>query len=267
MVVSSDVAVSATNIVPAQCPAGSVALGGGVDADGGLFFYMNGNYFAYSNGDPSSRADGQYEAAASWIGAVRNLGSSVQTVKSAAVCAIGTFTVVEYYWPNGDNYFITADPGEQAALDAMSDAAGAGLDTYNRTGVTFKAGGLSPVCRFFGNTNIDPATHAMYGPISHFFTVLADECSTLQARFNPNALSWKLESPAAFYMTPPTVPGIGGSCPAGTLRVYRAFNNSACTTGTCKPQPNHRLTIYPGGISEVVVRGWKSEGVTMCAPQ
>jgi hypothetical protein len=198
---------------------------------------------------------------------VRNLGSSVQTVKSAAVCAIGTFTVVEYYWPNGDNYFITADPGEQAALDAMSDAAGAGLDTYNRTGVTFKAGGLSPVCRFFGNTNIDPATHAMYGPISHFFTVLADECSTLQARFNPNALSWKLESPAAFYMTPPTVPGIGGSCPAGTLRVYRAFNNSACTTGTCKPQPNHRLTIYPGGISEVVVRGWKSEGVTMCAPQ
>src|ERR1700693_4037761 len=89
---------------------------------------------------------------------------AMSTIASAA-------TIVEYYWPNGDNFFITADSNEIASLDAASAASGKGPDTWNRTGVTFGAGGPDLACRFFGNTNVNPTTHVTFGPNSHFYTL------------------------------------------------------------------------------------------------
>jgi hypothetical protein len=184
-----------------------------------------------------------------------------------------TTAIFEYFWPNGDNYFITADPNEIASLDAASAASGGGPGTWNRTGITFNAGGPTQVCRFFGNTNVNPATQSTYGPNSHFYTMFPNECANLQAAYNPNAMSWNLESPAGpypppFFMTQPTTLGVNGTCPVATVPVYRAYDNSNCVavSSTCKPQPNHRITTDLNAINQVVARGWTNEGVVMCAP-
>ena len=180
---------------------------------------------------------------------------SVATVAllAAAPTQTGTIpTVVEYYNPDLDNFFITADPTEQAFVD--SGAVGRWL----RTGGTFDAGGPKLVCRFYGNSNINPATGAIYGPNSHFYTVDANECANLKAIYTPNAKSWKFESND--FATHST---LNGSCTSGLTPVYRAYNN-----GFAKGiDSNHRITSSTAAIQEVVTRGWSNEGVVMCAPQ
>src|SRR6185369_11591123 len=76
-------------------------------------------------------------------------------------------TVVEYYNPDLDNYFITADPTEQSFVDSGA------VGRWQRTGTTFLAGGPNQVCRFYGNGNTNSATGTMYGPNSHFYTASA----------------------------------------------------------------------------------------------
>lgn len=162
-------------------------------------------------------------------------------------------SVVEYYHSVLDNYFITADPVEQAAVDG--GAAGA---EWRRTGSVFKAGGSSQVCRFYGNNNPNPATGTRYGPNSHFYTVDAAECNGLKAAYDANAKSWFFES-NDFNTTPA---GAGGTCPAGLVPVYRAYNNGFARGA----DSNHRISTSQAAIAEVVGRGWRSEGVVMCAP-
>jgi len=132
------------------------------------------------------------------VTASRIAGASVVTVKAATAGA----DVVEYFHQGLDNYFITADPVEQAAVD--SGAAGAFL----RTGDSFKAGGTNQVCRFYGNTNINPATGGIFGPNSHFYTADPQECAALKAQFTANAKSWKFESNDFL-----TTPAANGACP------------------------------------------------------
>ncbi len=59
--------------------------------------------------------------------------------------------VVEFYNTNLDNYFITADAGEAAQVD--NGMAGPG---WSRTGNTFKSGGTTSVCRFYGSYSPGP---------------------------------------------------------------------------------------------------------------
>ncbi|MDP1854611.1 MAG: hypothetical protein Q8K74_00970 [Candidatus Nitrotoga sp.] len=54
--------------------------------------------------------------------------------------------VVEFYNTNLDNYFITADANEAAGIDGGSAGPG-----WIRTGNSFKSGGSTPVCRFYGS--------------------------------------------------------------------------------------------------------------------
>ena len=75
--------------------------------------------------------------------------------------------VIEFYNTNLDNYFITADSSEAAAIDGGSAGPG-----WSRTGNTFKSGGSTSVCRFYGSQSP--------GPNSHFYTVDADECASLK---------------------------------------------------------------------------------------
>ena len=161
-------------------------------------------------------------------------------------------TVVEFFEPDLDNYFITADPVEQQFVDTGA------VGRWQRTGFNFKAGGPAQACRFYGNANVNPATGRIYGPNSHFYTAIDAECNFLKSIFKPDEPSWKFES-LDFQTTLPS----GMTCPAGTVAVNRAYNNGFARG----IDSNHRITTSSDAINEVVARGWINEGVVMCAPQ
>ncbi|MEO8136571.1 MAG: DUF1800 family protein [Betaproteobacteria bacterium] len=155
--------------------------------------------------------------------------------------------VIEFYNSTLDNYFITADPIEAAAID--NGAAGPG---WSRTGDTFGAGGNAAVCRFYGSQSP--------GPNSHFYTVLADECAALKQLQQTTPASqkrWNFES--LDFLS--SVPAAGG-CFEGTTPVYRAYNDGFARG----VDSNHRITRNRNAIAAVVARGWTDEGVVMCAP-
>jgi hypothetical protein len=84
----------------------------------------------------------------------------------------GAFTslpIVEFYNTNLDHYFITADASEAAGIDGGSAGPG-----WIRTGNSFKSGGSTPVCRFYGSQ--------VPGPNSHFYTASASEYDGLKQR-------------------------------------------------------------------------------------
>jgi hypothetical protein len=158
-----------------------------------------------------------------------------------------TGTVVEYYNPDLDHYFITADSGEQAFVDSGA------VGRWQRTGGSFASGGNVPVCRFYGS--VSP------GPNSHFYTASADECEhlkQLQGKTPATQKRWNFEN-LDFLTTEP----LNNTCPPNTTPIYRAYNN-----GFSKNiDSNHRITRDPVAIQEVVARGWINEGVVMCAGQ
>jgi hypothetical protein len=159
--------------------------------------------------------------------------------------------VVEFFNPDLNNYFITADPVEQAFVDTGS------VGRWQRTGNTFATGGPSQVCRFYGNGNINPATGMIYGPNSHFYTADAAECAGLKAAYSPTAKSWKFESNDFL-----TTPAVNGTCPPALVPVYRAYNN-----GFAKGiDSNHRITSNHAAYLQTVAAGSIGEGVVMCAP-
>ncbi len=155
--------------------------------------------------------------------------------------------VLEFYNTNLDNYFITADPSEAAAID--NGSAGPG---WSRTGNSFKTGGTTPVCRFYGS--LSP------GPHSHFYTVDPGECANLkqiQASTLASQKRWNFEN-LDFFSTP----AANGACPSWAVPVYRAYNNGF-VRGV---DSNHRITSSQTAIQQVLARGWINEGVVMCAP-
>lgn len=159
----------------------------------------------------------------------------------------GGGAVDEFYNTNLDNYFITADAGEAAAID--NGSAGPG---WIRTGGSFKSGGSTSVCRFYGSQ--------IPGPNSHFYTGDPGECASLkqlQAATPATEKRWNFES-LDFISSPPA----GGQCPAGTKPVYRAYNNGFARG----VDSNHRISTDQAAIAQVVARGWVNEGVVMCAP-
>ena len=186
-----------------------------------------------------------------WLGNDTLVAATFGSGLGKATVAVSTpNTVVEYYHNVLDNYFITADPNEQAAVD--SGAAGA----FHRTGNTFKVGGPTQVCRFYGSQSP--------GPNSHFYTADAAECASLKSQQfsadDPRRLtekSWNFESNDFS-----TTSAVNQTCAAGLVPVYRAYNNGFARG----VDSNHRITTSQAAIAEVVSRGWVSEGVVMCAP-
>lgn len=155
--------------------------------------------------------------------------------------------VLEFYNSILDNYFITADPAEAAAIDGGSAGPG-----WSRTGNRFRSGGGIPVCRFYGSQSP--------GPNSHFYTADPDECGSLrqiQANTQATQKRWNFESLDFFSARPSQ-----GSCPSGTVPVFRAYNNGF-VRGV---DSNHRITSSATALQEVLIRGWNNEGVVMCAP-
>ena len=165
-----------------------------------------------------------------------------------------TAWVIEYYSVSMNHYFMTANPGDIAQLDAGVVA------DFKRTGHRFKAwlraqdgpAGVMPVCRFYAA-----------GPSSHFYSVNAGDCEFLrqleqtqraqaQAAGKP-FLGWSYEG-TAFYSLPPQ----NGVCAGGTVPVYRAYNRGI--TGS-----NHRFMRDAQQRAAMLV-GWADEGVAFCAP-
>jgi hypothetical protein len=159
--------------------------------------------------------------------------------------------VIEFYNPDLNNYFITADPVEQAMVDTGA------VGRWQRTGNAFATGGTNQVCRFYGNGNVNPATGTFYGPNSHFYTANPVECDGLKAQFTPSAKSWKFESNDFA-----TTPALNGACAAGLVPVYRAYNNGFARS----IDSNHRITSNYTAYLQTVAAGAIGEGVVMCAP-
>jgi len=160
--------------------------------------------------------------------------------------AIVLADVVEYYNATLDHYFITWLAAEQANLDA-----GKTPTIWSRTGYSFHTytssqGGTSAVCRYY----LPP----VYGD-SHFFGRGAAECNATGAA-HP---AFVLEDPQFMQMILPTA----GTCPAGTIPIYRVFSN--------RPDANHRYMTDRAVRDAMVAKGWLAEGdgtdlVVMCAP-
>ncbi len=165
--------------------------------------------------------------------------------KSSAASAI---VLVEYHHAAWDHYFLTGDPGEITKLDNGT------FEGWVRTGRTFNAYPAgdplgTSVCRFF-STSFAPRS-------SHFYTPFANECTIVSG--NPD---WSWEG-VVFSIG---VPDSGGMCPAGTVLVYRLYNNGQGAA------PNHRYTTSADVRAQMIGQGWIPEGygpvgVTMCSPE
>jgi serine protease len=159
-----------------------------------------------------------------------------------------TTSVIEFYNAVRDHYFISS---LQPDIDALDSGRFPG---WTRTGRSFHAyavptAGANPVCRFY----IPPP----YGD-SHFYSASPLECAAVHARYP----AFEYESPSVFYIVVPD-PNTG-ACPAGTIPVYRLYDNRADT--------NHRYTTSRTIRDQMVAAGWVPEGyggdpVIMCSPQ
>lgn len=150
--------------------------------------------------------------------------------------------VIEYFNASLGHYFMTADPREIGILDAGTPIVG-----WTRTGQVFKAwaagsGQGHPVCRYYGTPGI--------GPDTHFYSVDPNECAILS-----HEPIWTLEG---YVMN--VDPAISASCPTGEMVVTRIYNNGIGGVA------NHRYTISPTIVDEMVAEGWIVEGPVMCTP-
>lgn len=185
-------------------------------------------------------------------------------VPNAGIFMTSTFTVVpgvinakepviEYYYPPFDHYFLTADANEIALLDARMPP----FQDWVRTGESFNAfvsdtaaSDTSYICRFYNDS--------FQGKSSHFYAAQGLGCEETQ-RFFPD---WKLETPDAFNAY---LPAASGVCQAGTIPLYRAYNNNMGGA------PNHRFMTSLEVRQDMITAGWIPEGngigVAMCVPQ
>jgi len=166
----------------------------------------------------------------------------------------GATTVVEYRHAGFDHYFITPVTAEIALLDAHAPP----FQDWSRTGFSFNiypptgapAASVS-ICRLF-NDHFAPKS-------SHFYAPRGFGCEATLAQFP----DWKLEDDKLFNVM---LPDAGtGACPAGTIPVYRLYNNGMGNA------PNHRFVTSSTERQNMINQTWTPEGagigVGMCVPQ
>jgi hypothetical protein len=170
------------------------------------------------------------------------------------VSVSGLTSIVEYYAPSTDHYFITAGADDINLLDSNDLG-------WKRTGQTFKVwlrredapASAVPICRFYAA-----------GPNSHFYGGPSDceYLKGLEAQQRAEAAAagkpfpgWAYEQ-VAFYAIVPT----NGQCPGGTDPVYRAYNGRAAQNDS-----NHRFMV-DSRVKYAMV-GWADEGAAFCSPR
>jgi hypothetical protein len=230
----------------AQCPAGAIALGGGIDSNdvsrnavavSTVLFGSNPQF-------PVDRATGSHSSASRWYGIYYNYGPGTTSGAVAVICAQPSPNIVlvyEFYNTNLRHYFRTSSAAEANAIDRGSAGAG-----WVRTGDNFfayVAGSSSPgsdVCRFY-----------TFGANSHFYTAFAQECAGLKS---PSS-GWSYEELSFRIQLP-----VGSTCPAGTKPVHRLYNNRFQFNDS-----NHRFTTIAAEVPVLQAQGWIYEGIAFCA--
>lgn len=158
-----------------------------------------------------------------------------------------TALAVEYVHDGTGHHFLTAAAPEIDVLDAGSVAG------WRRTGFAFNvyaspAAGTTATCRFF--------TAAFPAASSHFYSASDEECDALA-----QSPDWTFEGEVFATLRP----AADGACPAGTLPVYRLYNNGRSGA------PNHRYTIDPDVRQQMIAQGHAPEGVgdgvSWCVPR
>jgi len=170
----------------------------------------------------------------------KNFANTTAAVTATPIAA------VEFYNSALDHYFISSLAGDIDALDSGR------LAGWVRTGLSFNVypsqaaggAGVTAVCRI----RIPPPSD------SHFFGRSPQECADTLAKFP----FMEQETPTAFFIALPAA----GVCPAGTVPVYRAFDN--------RPDANHRYTTDRAVRDHMAAISWTIEGdgpdfVVMCA--
>jgi hypothetical protein len=198
----------------------------------------NGEDRAFADGVAGRVGDGA--AVGGFCGAgLLDAGTAVaSTVPAISKLPPGAVAVVEFYDAALDHYTISADAAEIAALD--------GSGRWQRTGYVFYAfasrdaapAPVQPVCRFYGS--------AAYLIDSYFFSADANECAYLAAKGAPK---WSLQTANAFYIE---VPDAEGRCRAGTLPVYRFFDN--------RQDASQRFTVDLSVKRAMINRAWVPDG-------
>jgi len=166
--------------------------------------------------------------------------------------------VDEFYNRRLQHYFITASAAEKRDLDTGVHPG------WERTGGSFKAfatgssasGTINPVCRYYS----DPNNPEWGGVDSHFFSADAGECLSVFRKYASGF--WMFESDNVFQIDLPEK--ATGTCPAGTIPVYRLWNQRA--------DSNHRYTTSAAIKAQMLAAGYLAEGygtdgVVMCAVQ
>lgn len=152
--------------------------------------------------------------------------------------------VTAFYHSGLGHYFITASAAERDSL-----LAGGGGGGWQSVDPGFRAWpadspaptAAQPVCRFYS---------ALVN--SHFYTAGPRECESLQ---QPGS-GWSYEG-IAFRALVPTK----GSCPAGTVPVWRLFNDRAAAGDS-----NHRFIASSDTYRHMMANGWIGEGAAFCSP-
>jgi len=161
--------------------------------------------------------------------------------RAASVAKVAeTVVAVEFHHAAFDHYFISTDPVEINALDTHYFVG------WERTGRQFNVYPLgtpatSPACRFFSTS--------FGSKSSHFYTSSDVECEGV--KLNPD---WQFEG-LRFNVV---LPDGGGNCAAGTVPLYRFYNNG---NGGA---PNHRFVTGAADRQAMLALGYTDEGVAMC---
>ena len=167
-----------------------------------------------------------------------------------------TTTMVEYYYAALDYYFITSRAGDITALDAASG--------WARTGKSFKVytaaqTGTLGLNRYYFDQIAVRNTRG-----SHFYTVVQGEKDALASANPGNSSAPRLpfDEGVDSHAFAPVVEGVGGSCAAGQVPVYRIFRGPV----RFPDNGNHRLTTDTAIYNSFVALGWDGEGVKFCTP-
>jgi lysyl endopeptidase len=178
-----------------------------------------------------------------------------------------TSTMIEYYRPDLNYYFMTSREPEKDLLNTFRDSK-QNLVFYP-TGNSFKTDSssspsTSSVIRYFNPNSANQNQRGL-----HFYTASNADKQALSAsgleRFPATGCPdrfWCNEGIDS-YVTTPFNPGVNGTCPAGLKPIYRSFRRNV-DDGTHRFLPSagmYQYVLSGSGMGET----WDPEGVAFCA--
>ncbi|MBL8309468.1 MAG: hypothetical protein JNL19_03500 [Burkholderiales bacterium] len=174
-------------------------------------------------------------------------------------------TMVEFYVPIADYYFMTSRESEKSLLDSVMDAKN--NPAFYRTGYWFKTDPASSSSTSSISRYMIPGAARAGTRSSHFYTALnADKAAitgTGKERFAANCAGvpngYFCNEGIDSYISMPIGTGSAATCASGLLPVYRVFR-------TATDDANHRYltngTMYSYMVND---QGWAGESIAFCA--